>query len=110
MASVHDPDGEKMAPIFIESENAAGGPRQPGKKSLRQLMEEMRESETLRSSIDGKNLIDRSKNVADNAAQEMIEYGAQYSLIDDQLEGRVDEMIDTCCITITVYKMTSLHR
>ena len=97
MASVHAPDYEKMEPVYIESETLAGGPRQPGQKTLRQLMQEMRENKILRTSIDGNNLIDRSKNVADNAMQKLIEYAAQYSISDDQLEDRMYEMIATCC-------------
>ena len=60
-------------------------------------MERVRESEDLRGSIDGDNKIDRSKNVASNAMQKMVEYAAQYRITDDQLEDRMDEMIDTCC-------------
>jgi Questin oxidase-like len=101
MACVHDPDSNKIAPIFTESEKLAGGPRQSGKKTLRQIMEEIRESNSLRASIDGENAIDRTKNVADNAGQEMIKYAAQYSISDDQLENRMNEMIDTVCKKLT---------
>ena len=97
MASVHNPDFEKMAPIFTESEKLAGGAGKPGEKALRQLMEEMRESGDFWASSDGDNKIDRSKNVADNATPGVVEYAAQYSISDIQLEDRMDEMIDTCC-------------
>lgn len=97
MACVHDPDSEKIAPIFLESEKQAGGPRQKGKKTLLQIMQEIRENKTLRGCIDGDNPIDRTKNVADNATNEMVKYAAQYSVSEDQLQERMDEMYDTCC-------------
>jgi hypothetical protein len=93
MASVHDPSGELMAPIWIESEKQA----KPSGKTLRQLMEETRENSILKPAIDGENTIDRSKNVATNAAEEMIKSAAQYTISGDQLEERMYEMIDTCC-------------
>ncbi|KAK5704726.1 hypothetical protein LTR17_021640 [Elasticomyces elasticus] len=100
MACVHEPDQEQMGRLYNDAENLAGGSRQPGKKTLRQIMEEMRDNEALRTSSEGNNKIDRSKNVADNAAQEMINYAAQYSISDGQLEERVNEMIDTCSLLI----------
>lgn len=96
MGCIHDSDSNRIVPIFTQSEQLAGGPRQPGEKTLRHIMEEMRGNETLRKSIDGPHLYDRSKNVADNAMQEMIKYAAQYSISGDQLEEKMDEMIDTC--------------
>ena len=102
MACVHDPDSNKIAPIFLESEKLAGGPRQPGKKTLRQIMEEMREDKALEGSLYGNNPIDKTKNVADNATQEVIKYAAQYSISDDQLDERMREMIDTVCKKPTI--------
>jgi hypothetical protein len=96
MASVHDPDYEKMGPIFIEAESLAGGAGQRGDKSLRELLEAAREDPRLTSSMDGENKIDRSKNVADHATRPMAEYAAQYTLSEDQLTERVHEMVDTC--------------
>lgn len=97
MASVHDPDYDKMGPMFIDSEKLAGGDGIDGKKTLHQLMEEVRLDHKLRSAPNGENKIDRSKNVADHAAQTMIEYAAQYSLSEAQLSERMNELIDTCC-------------
>lgn len=97
MACVHEPDAKKEAPIWLESEKLAGGPLQPGKKTLREIMEEIHNNEILRASIEGPNPVDRIKNVADNAIEEMIKYGAEYSISESQLQERIDEMIDTCC-------------
>jgi hypothetical protein len=96
MASVHDPDYEKMGPIFVEAESLAGGSGQRGDKSLREILEAVREDARLTSSMDGENKIDRSKNVADHATPSMVEYAAQYNLSEDQLTERVHELVDTC--------------
>lgn len=98
MAAVHDPDMEKMGPVFTESERLARESSGVGHKSLRELMEDMRADKVLASSIDGDNQIDRSKNVADHATKQMVDYAAQYSLSEDQLEEKMHEMIDTCCM------------
>ena len=100
MACVHDPDSDKIAPIFLDAEKAAGGPRQHGNKTLRQIMEEIRTNDILRDCIDGDNKIDRTKNVADNATKEMVKYASQYSIADDQLDAKMDEMLETCCKTL----------
>jgi hypothetical protein len=96
MASVHDPDYEKMGPIFIQAEALAGEPGKRGDQSLRELLEAAREDARLTSSMDGENKIDRSKNVADHAQSPIAEYAAQYTLSEDQLTERVNEMVDTC--------------
>lgn len=98
MASVHDPDYEKMGPVFIEAEKVAGGAGRPGKASLHDIMQEMRQDQTLHSSPNGENKIDRSKNVADHAKDRMVEYAARYSLSEEQLTESLHEMIDTCCM------------
>ena len=86
-----------LARLLLEAEAKASGPRQRGRKTLRELLQEVRTSDTLRKSIDGADKIDRSMNVAHNAANEMIKYASQYSISGDQLEERLDEMVDTCC-------------
>lgn len=96
MVCVNDAESSKAEPIFTTSEKLAGGPRQPGQKSLRQLMEEVRGDEVLERSIEGPYVRDRSKNIADNAMTHMVRYTSQYSISDHQLEERLEEMIDTC--------------
>ena len=97
MLCVHDPESEKLVPIFTEAEKRAGGPGQAGNKTLRKIFEDIRTNPILKASIDGNNPIDRTKNVADNATEEFIKYAAQYSISDEQLQGSIDEMVDTCC-------------
>lgn len=96
MVCVNDAESGKAEPIFTISEQLAGGPRQPGRKTLRHLMEEVRGDEVLKHSIEGPYVRDRSKNIADNAMTQMIKYTAQYSVSNDTLEERLDEMIDIC--------------
>lgn len=97
MAAVHDPDANKIAPIYLEAEKLASASGRPGKMSLREIMEELRASNNVRAVIDGNDKIDRSKNVADNAMQKIIQYASKYSLSDSQLEDKVNEQINTCC-------------
>jgi hypothetical protein len=96
MVCVNDAESNKIEPIFVISEKLAGGPRQPGQKTLRHLMEEVQRDEVLKQSIEGPYVRDRSKNIADNAMTQLVKYTAQYSISDDQLEERLDEMVDTC--------------
>ncbi|KAJ9614042.1 hypothetical protein H2200_002178 [Cladophialophora chaetospira] len=100
MVCVNDAESTKIEPIFARSETLAGGPRQPGQKSLRRLMEEVRGDEILKRSIEGPYVRDRSKNIADNAMTQIVKYTAQYSISDEQLEGRLDEMVDTCSVLL----------
>lgn len=95
MSSVHDPESNRLEPFFLEAEKLAGGPGQTGKKTLAEIMAEIRENKKLVASSDGNNEINRPKNVMVNAPEEAIKYAAQYSLSADQLDERVDEMIDT---------------
>ena len=59
-------------------------------------MEEVRRHEVLKLSIEDPYTRDRSKIIADNAMKQIVKYTAQYSISDDQLEERLDEMVDTC--------------
>ena len=97
MASVHDPEFEKMGPVYIESAQQALLQKGQTGKSLRELMEQMRTERNLKSSIDGSNKIDRSKNVVSNAEKTMVDYIAQYTINDQRLEESMYEMVDTCC-------------
>lgn len=105
MVYVNDAESNKIEPIFTISEKHAGGPRQQGQKTLRQLMEEVRTDEVLKQSIEGPFVRDRSKNIADNAMTQIIKYTAQYSISDDQLEERLDEMVDTCGKTLCSFNV-----
>ena len=59
-------------------------------------MEEVRRDEALKQSIEGPYVRDRSKNIAHNAMTHIVKYTAQYSISNDQMEERLDEMVDTC--------------
>lgn len=96
MVCVNDQESEILEPIFLHSEKLAGGAEQRGQKSLRQLMEEARADEILKAAIEGPYVRDRSKNIVKNNAAQILRYTAQYSICDDQLEKRLDEMVDTC--------------
>jgi hypothetical protein len=96
MVCVNDVESHKIEPIFVNSEQLASGLRQPDQKTLRHLMEEVRIDEVLTRSIEGPYVGDRSKNIADNAMSQIVKYTSQYSISDDQLEDRVNEMVDTC--------------
>lgn len=106
MACVHDPESDRLAPFFLESEKLAGQPGQPGKKSLPEIMEEVRENKILHTASDGENAIDRTKNVLANATQEIIRYAAQYHISEDQLNEKLDELIDTCCKALAASRST----
>ena len=64
-------------------------------------MGEVRRDEVLKQSIEGPYVRDRSKNIADNAMTQIIQYTAQYSISDNQLEERWEEMVDTCSKQLT---------
>ena len=97
MASVHDPEFDLVGPVYIDAERLAGGPRQHGKKTLRELMAGLRADKSLGAARNGENKVDRSHNVAEHAPRVVEEYTAQYSIASDQLEEKVDESIDTAC-------------
>lgn len=96
MVCVNDAESGMTEPIFTTSEKLAGRPTQSGHVTLRHLMEKIREDEILKQSIEGPYVRDRSKNIADNAMTRIINYTAMYSISDDTLEERLDEMIDIC--------------
>lgn len=97
MTCIHEPYSAKLVPFFVRAEEKAGGPRQTGKKTLGDIFKDVRTNEILSKSIHGENTLDRSKNVADNAMDEIVEFAAQYSISEAQLQERLDEMVETLC-------------
>ncbi|KAL4806396.1 hypothetical protein BDV18DRAFT_160464 [Aspergillus unguis] len=86
-------------------EKAAGGIGQKGTKPLMQLLEEARANTKLASSVhfeDGNKLRD---GVLKRAPEEMIEIAKQYTVSEEQIEQKVQEMID-----VTVYFTSTSQR
>ena len=104
MASVHDPEFEKMGPVYIQAEERALRNGKNSGKSLRELIHDVRLDNDLRTSIDGSDKIDRSKNVVSNAKSSLVEYTAQYTIADGQLEEKMYEMVDVCCNKDLIFK------
>ena len=86
-----------MAPIYIGAEELSRKTNSHGQKSLREIMEDLRNVNVLQTAIDGDNPVDRSKNVVTNANDIMVQHAAEYSISESGLEARMYEMFDTCC-------------
>lgn len=81
--------------FFLPAENMAGGVGKPGKKSLLQLLNEVREDETL---VQSAKWVDSNKikdGVLSRASQQMLRHAAEYTVSEEQLEERVADMINT---------------
>lgn len=92
--------------FFLPAERMAGGIGKPGKKSLLQLLNEVRADKTLTHSAkwDDANKI---RGVLTRARQEMLKYAAEYTVSEDQVDERLADMINTvgkfssCCSHMT---------
>jgi hypothetical protein len=91
-AAVHDDSLGRD--FFLPAEKQAGGIGKPGNKSLRQLLEEIRKDETLSRSARNTDVNKIRDGVLTRAPQEMRKYAAQYTVSEDQLEGRLADMIN----------------
>ena len=69
----------------------ADGIGKPGRKSLIQLLEEIRKDETLFRSVKSTD-VNKFREMFRRAPQEMLKYAAQYTVSEDQLEDRLTEM------------------
>lgn len=88
--------------FFLPAETKAGGIGKPGKKSLLQLLNEMRGDETLVRSVKWEDVNKIRDGVLNRAPQEMLKYAAEYTVSEEQVEERVADMINTvgeCLIT-----------
>lgn len=91
-AAIHE---DWTGPRFLwPAENLAGGIGKPGKKTLVQILEDIRRDEKLVASThwtDGNKMRD---GVLQRAPDEMLKYAAQFSVSQDQLEDKLAEMIN----------------
>lgn len=92
-AAVHDDWMGKD--FFLPAENMAGGIGKPGKKSLLQLLNEVRGDETLVRSVKWEDVNKIRDGVFTRAPQEMLKYAAEYTVSEEQVEERVADMINT---------------
>ena len=89
-AAIHE---DWSGPMFLwPAEKLAGGIGKPGKKSLFQILEEIRGDENLTRSAhweDGNKMRD---GVLRRAPDEMLKYAAEFSVSEDQVEDKLAEM------------------
>lgn len=81
--------------FFLPAEKKAGGIGKPGKKSLLQLLNEMRTDEALVRSVKWEDENKIRDGVLDRAPQDMRKYAAEYTVSEEQVEERVADMINT---------------
>ncbi|PLB51911.1 hypA-like protein [Aspergillus steynii IBT 23096] len=93
-------------PMFLwPAEKLAGGIGKPGKKSLFQILEDIRGNEKLTGSAkweDGNKLRD---GVLRRAPDEMLRYAAEFTVSSDQMEAKLAEMINT----VVYYSSAAQH-
>ncbi|PYI12246.1 hypA-like protein [Aspergillus sclerotiicarbonarius CBS 121057] len=91
--AVHD---EWTGPLFFwPAEKAAGGVGKPGKKSMLQILEEIRADEKLARSARWEDSGRMENGVLKRAADEMIKYAAQFTVSEEQIEEKTAEIINT---------------
>lgn len=85
-----------IGPLFLlPAEKAAGGIGKPGKKTLLEILQEIRADTKVVNSVqwpDGNKIRD---GVLKRAPDEMIEHAAKFTVSPDQLEEKLAEMINT---------------
>ncbi|PWY86442.1 hypothetical protein BO94DRAFT_556914 [Aspergillus sclerotioniger CBS 115572] len=91
--AVHD---EWTGPMFFwPAEKAAGGVGKPGKKSMLQILEEIRADEKLARSARWEDSGRMENGVLKRAPEEMIKYAAQFTVSEEQIEEKTAEIINT---------------
>ncbi|KAJ5176839.1 uncharacterized protein N7482_002716 [Penicillium canariense] len=80
--------------FFLPAEKLAEGIGKPGKKSLLQLLDEIRKDNTLAHSAKYTDTNKIRDGVLHRAPQEMLKYAAQYTVSEDQVEERLADMIN----------------
>lgn len=92
-AAVHDDwMGQEF---FLPAEKMAGEIGQPGKKSLMQLLNEVRSDQKLARSAKWEDPNKIRQGVLGRASQEMLKYAAEYTVSEHQIDERVADMINT---------------
>ncbi|KAJ5665229.1 uncharacterized protein N7477_007677 [Penicillium maclennaniae] len=103
-AAVHD---EWMGPaFFLPVEKLAGGIGKPGKKSLLQLLDEIRDNKALRESAHWSDANKMRDGVLHRAPNEMLKIAAQYTVSEDQVGERLADMINN----VVYYTSTAQRR
>lgn len=111
-AAVHE---DKLGrDFFLPAEKIASGTEKPGRKSLGQLLNEIRKDETLSRSVKFTDAVKIRDGVLRRAPQEMLKYAAQYTVSEHQLEERLAEMInnvgESCaCHVPTLVAVLRIH-
>ncbi|KAJ5908561.1 hypothetical protein N7495_001243 [Penicillium taxi] len=100
--AVHEEDFGRD--FLLPAEKLAGGIGKPG-KSLLNLLNEVRGDETLAQSVHRSDENKTEDGVLARGKQKMLEYAAQYTVSESQMEERVAEMINT-----TVYYTSAAQR
>jgi hypothetical protein len=80
---------------FLPAERLAGEVGKPGQKSLLQLLNEIREDQTLKSSVQFSDTNKFRDGVLHRAPQEMLQYAAQYTVSAEQIPEGLADMINT---------------
>ncbi|KAJ5191566.1 uncharacterized protein N7498_010551 [Penicillium cinerascens] len=87
--------GEWMGSLFfLPAEKLAGGIGKPGRKSLLQLLNEIRENKALKESVRWSDTNKIRDGVLSRAPDEMLKIAAEYTVSEDQLEERLADMIN----------------
>ncbi|KAB8258730.1 hypothetical protein BDV32DRAFT_125450 [Aspergillus pseudonomiae] len=83
-------------PMFLlPAEKAAGGIGKPGKKSLLQILEEVRSDDKLANSAHWEDENRMRDGVLVRAPDEMIKHAAEFTVSEDQMEEKLVEIVDT---------------
>ncbi|PYH96124.1 hypothetical protein BO71DRAFT_482315 [Aspergillus ellipticus CBS 707.79] len=85
-----------IGPLFFQPvEKAAGGIGKPGKKSMLQILEEIRADKKLMGSSHWTDSTRMKNGVLKRASDEMIKYAAEFTVSADQVEQKIAEIINT---------------
>lgn len=80
---------------FLPAERLAGEIGKPGQKSLLQLLNEIRNDQTLKSSVKFSDTNKFRDGVLHRAPQEILQYAAQYTVSAEQIPEKLADMINT---------------
>lgn len=93
LAAVH---GDWMGRNFLlPAERMANGIKSPEQASLFQLVNEIREDNTLKQSVRWTDTVKIRDGVLNRAPQQMLSYAARYTVSENQVTDRLTDMIST---------------
>lgn len=91
--AVHE---DYLSPLFLEpAQKAAGGVGKPGKKTMLQILEEIRSDKKLANSVHWSDNNKFRDGVMNRAPEEMIKHASQFTVAADQLQEKNAELINT---------------